>query len=75
MARPAYEPRFDPGTGLWSVRDDRGPILGFEDIETLGDAEAHALDLIEADRIAAIEEAAAQADYEAHDAPVLARAA
>ncbi|WP_232629127.1 hypothetical protein [Methylobacterium sp. Leaf118] len=60
---PAYftQRRLD---GLYAIYDARGPVLGYEAIETRGDAEAHILDLIERDRreAAAIDECVAGFD-------------
>ncbi len=61
MSSPAYffQRRLD---GLFAIYDDRGPVLGYEGIETAGDAASHVRDLTERDRLRAEQGAAQLAD-------------
>lgn len=61
MSSPAYffQRRLD---GLYCIYDDRGPVLGYEDIPCRGEAESHVRDLTERDRLRAEQEVAQLAD-------------
>lgn len=61
MSAPAYfyQRRLD---GLYCIYDERGPVLGYEQIDCCGSAEAHILDLVEADRLRTEQDAAQIAD-------------
>lgn len=60
MSAPLYffQQRLD---GLYAIYDERGPVLGYEHIETAGDAASHVRDLTEA----AQADDAAQDDFDA----------
>lgn len=68
MSDPLYffQQRLD---GLYAIYDERGPVLGYEHIETAGEAASQVRDLTEADRLRAEQEAAElAADHAAADA-------
>ncbi|UYW33659.1 hypothetical protein [Methylorubrum extorquens] len=67
-ATPAFWSEFNARTGLFEVHDDRGPVLGFEQIDCRADADHHAADLIAAEQ-------AERAALDDHEAQILAEAA
>ncbi len=55
MSAPAYRVFQNLLSNSFCIYDERGPVLGYEDIPCRGEAESHILDLIAADERSAFE--------------------